>query len=156
MKKTLMSLLAITVLGGASFAGGFENQREQSGGRFAQAVEKGASDSGNATPNWKFGKKAPTAKFTGESRYGKPKSLGAKVQSLSKSDSGERKPSLGDKVKGVAGRMRDKWNKMSTTEKVVLMGVSAVMGGICGLSGLAGVVVGGSAGVLYDEAHHRD
>ncbi|MDD2773866.1 MAG: hypothetical protein PHP45_09265, partial [Elusimicrobiales bacterium] len=134
---------------------------------------------------WKFGKKAPTAKFTGESRYGKPKSLGAKVQSLSKSDSGERKPSLGDKVKGVAGEMRDKWNKMSTTEKVVyggaavcsagtalaagglaLMGVSAVMGGIGGPLGLAGVVAGGSTalagaavavgGILYDEAHHRD
>jgi len=90
MKKTLMGLLAVTVLGGVSFAGGFnpDVDKEGSGKTFGSAVitgtGKGATGSGNegyAASGWKLGEHK-TAQPNAKSQYDGDKSLMAKVGKL--------------------------------------------------------------------------
>ncbi|MDD2774258.1 MAG: hypothetical protein PHP45_11265, partial [Elusimicrobiales bacterium] len=68
MKKTLMGLLAVTVLGGVSFAGGgskrsIEETVELRNTTYGSAEQKGTTGPGNGgytTSGWTFGKHETT------------------------------------------------------------------------------------------------
>lgn|GEM_PF-5795938 len=147
MKKLLLASLALTLLGGMSYAVDYAEQKEEGFKKFEvkNLVFKSRGSGDGAVPMGSFKGGGKPVHYTGESNLG-PKSLKGDVPSLSEDGAGKRKPSLGDKVKGFAAGMRDNWNKLPPSGKLAVGGTGVMVGGVFVLA--AGIVTGSAAATL--------